>query len=65
MELSQKDEYRAFFGSQAEIDVRGANNPIHSYTAKYTFTGTDSFANPVSVSGFTKFEMGNFDACDL
>lgn len=42
---------------------KGPTVPTATYTATYTLTGTDQFANPVEVRGFTRFEIGDFDLC--
>ncbi len=34
-----------------------------SYSATYTFTGTDIFQNNISVSGSTEFTIGDYDNC--
>ena len=59
VEFQQKAEYRET-AQQLFPDL----NPIHSYTAKYTFSGQDSLGNSVSVAAFKQFEMGDFDSCE-
>ncbi len=34
-----------------------------SYTATYTFSGTDHFQHGVSATGFTEFTIGDYDNC--
>lgn len=61
-----------FSGDLKFVDVEkkaeyasGASSPnIHpSYTAIYTFSGTDIFNSPVTVRGTTEFTIGNFNNC--
>jgi hypothetical protein len=41
----------------------GPRGDFPSYTATYTLRGTDSFKNPVSVTGSAEFTIGSFDNC--
>lgn len=59
VEFQQKAEYR-----EAALQQFPGLNPIHSYTAKYTFSGQDSLGNSVSVAAFKQFEMGDFNSCE-
>ena len=45
--------------------LNSGGNPLDypSYTATYTFTGTDAFGEGIAVQGRTQFEIGSFDNC--
>jgi len=47
----------------AYVGLGGTDSHKPSYTATYSFTGTDSFRHPVSVVGSTEFTIGNYDRC--
>ena len=53
-QISSKDEYNVLGGSP---------NAYPSYTATYTIRGTDSFRNPVIITGSAEFTIGNYDYC--
>jgi len=57
VEISQKNEYVTGVGGSANA------NPPRSYTATYTFTGTDQFNSTVTIRGFAQFSIGDFDNC--
>ncbi len=52
--LATKDAYNS---------LGGPLDDFPSYTATYTLGGTDSFKNPVSVTGSVEFTIGAFDNC--
>lgn len=55
-----------FFSLDLKEDyVNSGGNPSDypSYTATYTFTGTDAFGEGIAVQGRTQFEIGNFNNC--
>jgi hypothetical protein len=52
---STKDQYLADGGDPATYP---------SYTATYTFRGTDAFNNEMTLQGSTSFEIGGFNYCD-
>ncbi|HLB02704.1 MAG TPA: hypothetical protein VJM77_06185 [Nitrospiria bacterium] len=54
VEIAQKDQYLSGGGSVLTPS---------SYTATYTFTGTDELNNPITLSGGTQFTIGDFDLC--
>lgn len=54
VEIAQKDQY---------VLLGGPLVPGASYTATYTFTGTDELSNPVTLTGHAQFTIGDFDLC--
>jgi len=55
-----------FFPLSSKFEYEKSGGPLSdfpSYTATYTLTGTDSFKNPVAVSGSTEFTIGDYDYC--
>ena len=55
-----------FVPLSSKFEYENSGGPLldfPSYTATYTLTGTDSFKNPVAVSGSTEFTIGNYDYC--
>lgn len=54
VDLDGKDEWLA----------NGGNDSEHpTYSARYTFFGTDAFDNEIVAQGVTTFEIGGFDYC--
>ena len=68
VDLSKKMEYAAAVGDDLFPSLVGSPHTPNSlvfpsYTARYTFSGKDTFNNDVAISGVTEFTIGNYDHC--
>ena len=63
IDLAKKQQYAELIGDNLFPPHGPASLQFPSYTATYTFQGTDIFNDPIILQGYTEFTIGDYDNC--